>query len=248
MSRSAAAVTRSPLLDSLGWVSHQFLPAGIRPPADAAYGIQRHSATVLCAEDNFPPQQVVSDGLISRGRQPAAVYTADCLPVLIASPQTRQVAAVHAGLKGTLAGILQQAVRRLCDKGASSSSLYIAIGPAIGPCCYQLGRPVLTEIEQCCGFSGPCYDYPGDNPRAVRPCAPQSYPAVWLDLPALASQILACEGVPPEQIDNLHCCTYCMAEDGASFRRNTHTGEGYQLRFSWIANNTAPQAAETQGQ
>ncbi|ARU95268.1 polyphenol oxidase family protein [Tatumella citrea] len=239
MSLTASDGLRSPLLDSLGWISHQFQPAGVRPPDNTAYGIQRHTANVLPAEQNFPPKQAISDALISHTNQPVAVYTADCLPVLIASPLTRQVAAVHAGLKGTLAGVLQQTLQQLRQQGAPSDSLYIAIGPAIGPCCYQLGMPLLEEMEENPRVNStiPWYSPPPKNPHSVRSCAPQSFPALWLDLPELARQMLINEGVPDGQIECLQHCTYCMAESGASYRRNTHTGEGYQLRFSWIAAN-----------
>ncbi len=241
MSHSDSDGLRSPLLDSLGWIRHQFLPAGVRPPDNTAYGIQRHTANVLPAEQNFPPKQAISDALISHTSQPVAVYTADCLPVLIASPLTRQVAAVHAGLKGTLAGVLQQTLYQLRQQGAPSDSLFIAIGPAIGPCCYQLGMPLLAEMEENPRIRGaiPWYSPPPPNPHAVRSCAPQSFPALWLDLPELARRMLIEEGVPDTQIECLHHCTYCMAESGASYRRNTHSGEGYQLRFSWIAASPA---------
>ncbi len=240
MSSTASSGQRSALLDSLGWVSHQFLPAGDRPPDNTAYGIQRHTATVLPAKDNFPAKQAISDALISHDGRPVAVYTADCLPVLIASPDTGLVAAVHAGLKGTLAGVLQNTLSQLREQGAVTERLVIAIGPAIGPCCYQLGMPMLSEMENNPQVAVPIpwYPRPPVNPCAIRSCAPQSFPALWLDLPELARRMLCHEGVPPAQIECLKHCTYCMAETGASYRRNTHTAEGYQLRFSWIANNS----------
>ncbi len=244
MTLSPSAGLQSPLLNSLGWVRHCFLPAGVRPPPDTAYGQQRHSTIVSEAGDNFPPKQSVADALISSLR-PVAVYTADCLPLLIASRRTRQVAAVHAGLQGTLDGVIEQTLLAFRREGSDASDLYVAIGPAIGPCCYELGLPVAERIAASHQVSGtvPRSAHAVPNPRAIRACAPETQPAFWLDLPAMATQMLISAGVPPEQIDNLHYCTYCMAEEGASYRRNTHTGEGYQLRFSWIAGaaGTPPQ-------
>ena len=237
MSLSSSAGQQSPLLLSLGWVKHRFLPAGQRPPDNTAYALQRHTATVCLAESNFPPKQSVADALFSHYGQPVAVYTADCLPVLIASEKTHQVAAVHAGLKGTLAGVLQQTLNRFFLEGSAAADLHIAIGPAIGPCCYELGLPMMEEVNASPFVTGPVPGafQPAANPRALRPTAPSTQPAYWLDLPALATQMLLREGVSASRIDNLNLCTYCMAEPGASYRRNTHTAEGYQLRFSWIA-------------
>ena len=79
-----AVIPRSPLLDSLEWLEYAFQPAGEPPPADAAYGHQRHSATVVTDIENIPPKSCESDGVISSGTRPVAVYTADCLPVLFA--------------------------------------------------------------------------------------------------------------------------------------------------------------------
>jgi len=74
----------------------------------------------------------------------------------------------------------------------------------------------------------------------VRETAPITQPGFWLDLPAMATAMLIRAGVPATHIDNLKYCTYCMASPGSSYRRNTHTDEGYQLRFSWIGHQPQP--------
>lgn len=128
-----AVIPRSPLLDSLEWLDYAFQPAGEPPPADAAWGHQRHSATVVTDIENTPPKSCESDGVIGSGTRPVAVYTADCLPVLFADRNKRIVAAVHAGLKGTLAGVLTRAVEKLGELGCEPQDLVVAIGPAMGP-------------------------------------------------------------------------------------------------------------------
>jgi len=227
---------RSTLLDALEWVDYAFQPAGEAPPDDVAYGHQRHSATVVDDEANVPPKSCESDGIIGLGARPVAVYTADCLPVLIADTQQRRVAAVHAGLKGTLAGVLERAVIRLCEAGSSPDGLYVAIGPAIAPCCYELGEEMLSAIAPTLSGSQPsCWhrEQP-HNPLAVRPQAKATRNGVWFDLPQLATLRLTEAGVPAANIENVSFCTYCMAKTGSSYRRNTHFNSGYQSRFSWI--------------
>jgi len=68
-----------------------------------------------------------------------AVQTADCAAVLLADPETRAVAAVHAGWRGASNGLVRNAVRALRDKGADPRRLLAAIGPCIGAECYEVG-------------------------------------------------------------------------------------------------------------
>lgn len=231
-----SAMPRSPLLDALDWVDYAFQPAGEPPPADAAYGHQRHSAVVLTDIHNVPPKSCDADGVIATGHRPVAVYTADCLPVLMADSQQKQVAAIHAGLQGTLAGVLYRAVERLCERGAMPRSLTVAIGPALAPCCFELDRQRLTDIEQLPGMPLPLryHNVQPHNPDAQRPQAVATRDGAWFDLPHLATQMLIKAGIPAEQIDHIDQCTYCTTEAGSSYRFNTHHGSGYRSRYSWI--------------
>ncbi|MDF7648216.1 polyphenol oxidase family protein [Erwiniaceae bacterium L1_54_3] len=226
---------RSTLLDALPWLDYAFQPAGQPVPAEAAYGQQRHSATVVLASQNQPPKSCESDGVIGEHQLPVAVYTADCLPVLFADTQQHQVAAVHAGLKGTLSGVLHSAIDGLLERGARAETLHVAIGPAIGPCCYELGKDLVAQMQQRTDL--PELKWSGDQPQnhaAIRPQARAHHQGVWFDLPHLARGLLLQRGIPVQQIEVLNVCTYCMAETGSSYRYNTHFDSGYQSRFSWI--------------
>ncbi|KQN57955.1 hypothetical protein GKQ23_20770 [Erwinia sp. E602] len=228
----------SALLSRLDWLDHAFLPAGERPPEGTIYNQQRHSARVVESREALPVKSVEADGVIAGCDRPVAVYTADCLPILLADTRQRQVAAVHGGLKGILGGVLSNAIDALCARGATPQSLFIAVGPAIGPCCYELGGDLIARAEQddpqqlaalmSYGTQQPV------NPAAVRPQAQGTTGGVWFDLPLLAKRIALRAGVPEQQIELTGICTYCMAEEEASYRRNSHTQGGYQLRFSWI--------------
>lgn len=226
---------RSTLLDTLTWLDYAFQPAGQPAPADAAYGQQRHSATVVSASHNLPPKSCESDGVIADSDSPVAVYTADCLPVLFADTRQHLVAAVHAGLKGTLGGVLESAIDALLERGARTDTLYAVIGPAIGPCCYELGSDVLTQMQQRNDLPALRWSAAQHvNARAVRPQACAHHQGIWFDLSHLAQGKLLQRGIPAAQIEVAGICTYCMAEAGSSYRYNTHFGSGYQSRFSWI--------------
>ncbi len=228
----------SPLLSRFDWLDHAFLPAGARPPAEAFYNQQRHSARVVESAAALPVKSVEADGLIASDSRPVAVYTADCLPILLVDEQQRQVAAVHGGLKGILGGVLINAIRQLSERGSAPEHLFIVIGPSIGPCCYELGRDLIARAEQDDPHQlSPLMAWSGQqpvNPAAVRPQAQATTDGVWFDLPLLAKRIALREGVPEGQIELAGICTYCMAEEQASYRRNTHCQHGYQQRFSWI--------------
>ncbi len=226
---------RSTLLDGFSWLEYAFQPAGQAAPNDAAYGQQRHSATVVLATQNLPPKSCESDGIIGEGEHPAAIYTADCLPVLFADPVRHQVAAVHAGLKGTLGGVLNSAIDRLVERGADINMLHVVIGPAIGSCCYELGADLVTQMQDRTDL--PPLAWSGEQPvntQAIRPQAQAQQNGIWFDLPYLARGLLLQRGVKAEHIERLNVCTYCMAEAGSSYRYNTHFSSGYQSRFSWI--------------
>ncbi|SFN23298.1 conserved hypothetical protein [Izhakiella capsodis] len=232
-------VYRSRLLDALSWVEYQFMPAGAHPPENAAYGHQRHSAVVLSGHQAFPAKRCEGDAVIASDSRPVAVYTADCLPMLIVDKQQRRVAAAHGGLRGVTAGIHLNVMDKLCELGAVPESLLLIIGPAIGPCCYELGQQVIADMQQQPVLSSLRVALPWSHQQPVnrlaqRPQAQAQQNGVWFNLPALAENMASLWGLPSENVEQLGVCTYCSAEEHASYRRNTHFGGGYQQRFSWI--------------
>jgi len=94
-------------------------------------------------EAEFPP----ADGLITeRENQAVWVCSADCVPVLLADVRTGQVAAVHAGWRGTAQKIVPQAIARLQAQGTQLSDVRVAMGPAIAGERYQVSEPVAVEV------------------------------------------------------------------------------------------------------
>jgi YfiH family protein len=80
------------------------------------------------------------------------IQTADCIPVLVADPVRRTVAAFHAGWRGTVERIVELGIRRMQEEfGSDAAQLVAAIGPGIGSCCYTVGDEVLARFDA--GFS-----------------------------------------------------------------------------------------------
>jgi YfiH family protein len=140
-----------------------------------------------------------------------AVHAADCVPILLADPRTRTVAAVHAGWKGTAAGVAVEAVRLMVDRfGSRPETVLAAIGPSIGPCHYEVDEPVIERLSVWSWWR----EMAIPNPRGR-----------WqLDLRAANRRQLADVGVLPEHIEVLDLCTYCRADLFFSHRRDRITG------------------------
>ena len=99
-----------------------------------AYARQIHGAEVLVAEREGRLGE--ADALLTeRVALPLAIFTADCLPLILYDPAGRRLAAVHAGWRGTVQSVARAAVDRLVEAGSPADGLVVAIGPSIGPCC-----------------------------------------------------------------------------------------------------------------
>lgn len=139
------------------------------------------------------------------------VRTADCVPILVADPEHHAVAAVHAGWRGTAAEVLQATLQKMQQQwGSRPSVLRVAIGPAIGPCCYQVGRDVQQALEKW--------------------CVPDGIKRWRLDLKEANRQSVENFGVPSTQIDILKGCTCCEPEKWSSYRREGNK-RGEQVSF-----------------
>lgn len=234
----------SRILSALDGVRHAFLDPHATPPADFLRCQQIHGDTVIrvAAENAEDVSKRKADALITRGARPVAVQTADCLPVLFAARASRAVAAVHAGWRGLHKGILLRAVEAFVQDGVVAEELVAAIGPAIGPCCFEVSADVVEAFEKDWGrlWSGgapPWRDHRTENPRRARSQAPPSTNELWLDLAGIAKLQLAEAGLREDRIEHVGPCTYCGATGLASYRRATHEGGTAGRQWSWIARN-----------
>lgn len=148
-----------------------------------------------------------ADGLVTDLRAtPVAVLAADCVPVLLADARTGVVAAVHAGRRGLVAGVVEVAVGTMLDLGADRTGIVAAVGPAIGPCCYEVGDDVAAEVVAALPVTK----------------ATTRQGATALDLPAGVRSVLAREGV--HAVRTVGGCTAHQPGLFFSHRRDGTTG------------------------
>ncbi|MFZ0463243.1 MAG: peptidoglycan editing factor PgeF [Candidatus Acidiferrales bacterium] len=165
------------------------------------------------------------------------VQTADCIPILLADPRNRAVAAVHAGWRGTLARIAAKTIGRMqMEFGTRPADIVAALGPGIGRCCYEIGPEVVKEFAAQFSRAREWFEGPFDalasgedpNPLPWLTMMPPGHepppPRCHLDLHAANSAILAAAGVSPINIFAVNLCTSCRTDLFFSYRREGETG------------------------
>jgi YfiH family protein len=157
-----------------------------------------------------------------------AIQTADCVPILLVDPQKRAVAAIHAGWRGTLARIAQKAAGRMhYEYGSEPSRLLAAIGPSIGPCCYEVAADFVSQFTAQFADAADYFDEPrsGEEPNPLQwlnrmPPGHQPPPkGVHLDLRKANRSQLVAAGLRTENIFVSHLCTACRSDLFFSYRK-----------------------------
>ncbi|MBX5467610.1 MAG: peptidoglycan editing factor PgeF [Firmicutes bacterium] len=178
-------------------------------PAQLAVAGQVHGAALArvgASEAGGRPVPGVDGLYTSEAGTAVAVAVADCVPVLLAAPDHGWVAAVHAGWRGTAQGIARRAVEALVAEGVPASAIWAAIGPSIGPCCYEVDAPVWEAMTAAFG-----------SDRMLVP----NRPGHWrLDLWLANQMALEAAGILPGHIELLGWCTACHPEWFFSYRRD----------------------------
>ncbi len=169
-------------------------------PSRIAINRQVHGAELSHGEVALVDTPEADGHVIAEPGIAGLVYAADCLPVAVAGPAG--IAVLHCGWRGLAAGIV--------GRGAAAvDATHAAIGPGIGPCCYEVGDEVLAAFEAA-----------GDGVASGR----------MLDLSEVARRLLRQTGV--EQIDSAGLCTCCEEQLFFSHRRDG--GPGRQAGVAWL--------------
>lgn len=185
------------------------------------FASQVHGRRVVRVREEDDPSIVAAaeaDGLCSDVAGVAvAVFTADCVPLVIADPKTGAFAAVHAGWRGVVAGVAQSAVRALeTEFGSRAADLRVTLGPAIGPCCFEVGGEVAAAFSE---------KFVAAETRGI--IVPTPFGKAHVDLKRALEISLEQSGVDATHLDAGEECTKCdQWERFYSFRREgTRTGQ-----------------------
>ena len=159
----------------------------------AGAGFEGHEAAIAGA-----------DGLYTAtGGIPIAITSADCVQLVLASPRERTVAVIHCGWRGIAAGIVARAAALFADP----KHVFVAIGPAIGPCHYEVGEDVALAVAAASG-AGAVTERRGGK--------------LFLDLVGTVKGILRTTGI--RRVDDTGLCTACERRRFFSHRRDGTTG------------------------
>ena len=163
---------------------------------------------------NFKKTKTVqADAMITNALEIAiGVETADCVPVLLVDPLTHAVGAVHAGWRSTVKRIVQKTVKRMQDEfGSDPDRMIAAIGPTIGPECYEVDEPVMGPVRESFSLWKEVASARGSDKWS-------------LDLVKLNKLELVQVGLLEKNIHSLGLCTSCRRDLFYSFRAEGRTG------------------------
>lgn len=179
---------------------------------------QVHGPALLVAHGD--PKEMIdreADALVAEpgSKDAVAIRIADCVPVLLADPESGRVAAVHAGWRGVVADVVGTTVRHLVASRAragDAGSLVAAIGPCIGPCCFEVGADVGETIARATA------------PEAVAR-RDEARGKAFVDLRAAVRAQLRALGLADRSIEDVPertraGCTRCDAQRFYSYRRD----------------------------
>jgi polyphenol oxidase len=205
-------VLKAPNLSAFDWLIHGFGLRDSAYPAAITTVKQVHSGLVVEATWPGGDRIAEADAMVAReAGMLIGVRTADCVPILMVDARTRAVASIHAGWRGSAQNIATTAVHELIARyGSRVEDLHAAIGPAIGPCCYEVGPDVAQRFVA----------WNGTPARINEP--------MRLDLCSINERQLREAGLA--DIWQAQECTFCAAKRFFSFRREREQA-GRMLSF-----------------
>ena len=179
------------------------------------------------AKEAFPVPPVCDAVITDQPNVALCVKTADCVPIFLLDHARRVIANIHAGWQGTVRNIAGKAVATLERHfGSRLQDLIAVIGPAIGPCCYEVDEPVIAAL--------------GNWRGAVDICRPSRHrDRRMLDLPRLNQEQLIRAGLTAGQIARIDLCTACREDLFFSHRRDQGK-TGRQVHFIMLKESMSP--------
>jgi len=188
--------------------NRQSLSALLHLPGEPAWLEQTHSSRCIVIEEEASRS---ADAAITRTQDtPLAIMTADCLPILLCDKNGTEIAAIHAGWRGLVNGIVENTLIKLQQPMAN---YYAWIGPAICQNCYNVGDEVIDACMSRYSFAN----------LSIATIAGKMH----VNLPKLAELILYAYGI--RTITQSNICTFEAADQFYSYRRDGKTGRMVSL-------------------
>ena len=184
---------------------------------------QVHADNIIEIKDKQLKEAGEADGMVTAEHGVyLGVLTADCVPLLFIAPKQKLAAAVHAGWRGTLAGIADKTVQVFKDRyNVSPGDLEVSLGPSIGVCCYDVNDDVAGPLMKKWG-------------SLTTPSIAVREGKSFVNLSRLNRDILRAAGVPGDQLFQVGPCTACSADDFFSYRRKrSETGRQMSV-VGWL--------------
>ncbi|MGH7907964.1 MAG: peptidoglycan editing factor PgeF [Candidatus Binataceae bacterium] len=181
---------------------------------------QVHGAVIHRIRAEYCGGRLLGDGMVAS--QPGVmlgVMTADCVPILMADAENMILGALHAGWRGTLAGIATAGVHAMRKAGAMLPQIQVALGPAIGQCCYEVDDELGARFESEYQFAGR-HITAGARPGKA-----------MLDLRGIIADQFVAVGLAREAVWYAGPCTRCANDRFFSRRGAGGVRCGLQLSF-----------------
>ncbi|HXV47169.1 MAG TPA: peptidoglycan editing factor PgeF [Candidatus Binatia bacterium] len=184
---------------------------------------QMHGDNIVEIKDDKLKEAGEADGMVTAEKGVyLGVLTADCVPILFIVPKQKLAAVVHAGWKGTVAGIAEKTVRLFKSRyDVEPVNLEVALGPSIGVCCYEVKNDVAAPLMKRWG-------------SLTTPSIAVKDDKTFVNLSRLNRDILRAAGVPGFQLFQVGPCTACSPSDFFSYRRErSETGRQISV-VGWL--------------
>jgi len=180
---------------------------------------QVHGNAVRTVDGTHDGTRHAADGMVTAAPGVAlCIFSADCVPILLADAERGVVGALHAGWRGTLANIAAAGVRSMVALGARPTMIDAALGPAIGVCCFEVDAELADRFAVALPASR----------RRTRPGSPGK---AHLDLRPIIHDQLATAGLDPVRIATVGPCTKCASDRYFSRRAAGGATSGLQMSF-----------------
>jgi hypothetical protein len=216
---------QSELFKSFDFLSHGFLTRAFGNEQAAGIAVKKicrlkqvHSSRVVEVrdEDIEKYKKEEADAMVTQLKETAlTIVTADCIPLLFCDPKKKIIAAAHAGWRGTRAGVAGITVQKMIKWGSNPKNIFVALGPSVQKCCYEVDRQVYDAIE---------------HKNLFEPVAEKK--GHWrVSLSEVNREQLKGRGLLKEHIWISPLCTACLGEDFYSYRRE---GEKAGRQWSYV--------------